>query len=154
MQTWPRSFIQPCTDMGDTEFKLSIANVLTIKDLQSEDKHFLLTTYMKHHNNVSETLFLILITTFQRLLLSQFPKENTKIPKVKQANQTLSARAEFKSWYRYTRFKTTFSIYQRWCSTGSWRFGMDIRVFSILASKISIPNSPTNKKMLVLWLIN
>lgn len=97
MQTWPWSIIQPCTDMGDTEFKLSIANVLTMKDLQSEDKHYLLTTYMKHHNNVSETLFLILRTTLQRLLLSQFPKENTKIQKIMQAHQTLSARAEFKS---------------------------------------------------------
>ena len=44
--------------MGDTEFKLSLANVLlTINDLQSEGKHSLFTTYVKHYDKQYITCF-------------------------------------------------------------------------------------------------
>lgn len=44
--------------MGDTEFKLSLANVLlTIKDLQSEGKHSPFTTYVKHYDKQCITCF-------------------------------------------------------------------------------------------------
>lgn len=78
--------------MGDTEFKVNIANIfLTIKDLQSESKH----DYI-HHS--WKTLYFWYIVSKSDYYYLSFPTENIKKLKVKQHIQAIRTTAELKYW--------------------------------------------------------